>query len=241
MDRLLQNIDLDEINNNVDMMNVPDEQKDFLNQAKSHIDKLMNDTTIGCDTECQNNKKENELYKKYMKARENEKRAPEKLETAERNYYVFSKGDYKYNKMKEKEYVSEAEKIISILKSEFKNKYDNIKLLLNNVKEQNTYNTHIDDLANTYNKNNKELEEDIQNTESSANIANQKSKYFNHYNIFINWISKMLYRINILMTILFVILIFISKKSSKRFYQISSFVLIVNLFLPYILIIKKIY
>lgn len=239
MDRLLQNVDLNEIINNSSMVKMPAEQEELLGKISSFIDNVNSQSMLRCDDECQKNKKSSELYEKYVDAQNNERNAPDEVETAERNYYVYSKGDYAYNKMKEAEYTKKGNKIANVLKREFNDKFKELELLYNNVQQQNTYNKHIDDLVDTYSKGNQQLEMDIQNTESQSNVANRKATYFSQYNTMVDNISLVIYRLNIILAVLFIILAYLGKKMNIRFYQLVSVVMILNLFIPYKWFIQK--
>ena len=241
MDKLLQNVDLNEIINDSTMVKMPEENEELLGKISSFIDNVNSQSILRCDDECQKNKKSSELYEKYVNAQMNEQNAPGDLETAERNYYVYSKGDYAYNKMKENEYIKKGNKIANVLKRDFNDKFSELELLYNNVQQQNTYNKHIDELVENYSKNNKNLENDIENTLSDGNVSNRKSQYFNQYNNFVSSVSLIIYRLNVLLTVLFIILAYLGKKINERFYQIITLILCLNLFIPYKWLIQKIF
>lgn len=241
MDRLLQNVDLNEIINNSSMIEMPEGQEELLSKISGFVDNVNNDSVLRCDSECQKNRRSTELYEKYADARENAETAPEEVENTERDYYIYSKGDYAYNKMKEREYSKKGKKLASLLKSDFNENYKEIGLLLNNVNQQNTYNKHIDDLVNTYSNENTELNKNIQNTESKTNVANRKTTYYSQYIDYMETISTTLYRLNLILTIIFLIFAYLGKKMHIRFYQIISVVLIINLVTPYNYIFKKIF
>ena len=223
------------------MINMPPGQEDLLNKISGFIDNVNADSILRCNSECQKNRKSSDLYEKYVDARENVKEAPEELETAERNYYVFSKGDYAYNKMKEQEYNVKSKNISNVLKKEFNEKYKELELLLNNVNQQNTYNKHIDDLVKNYSDENEKLNNDIQNTESDSNIANRKALYFSQYINYVDTLTLILYRINIILTVIFVLVSYLGKKLHLRIYQIASILFIANIFIPYKWLFQKLY
>jgi hypothetical protein len=241
MDRLLQNVDLNEIINNTAMVNMPPGQEDLLNKISGFIDNVNADSVLRCDSECQKNRKSSELYEKYVDARENAKEAPDEVETAERNYYVFSKGDYAYNKMKEQEYSVKGKNIANILKKDFNEKYKELDLLLNNVNQQNTYNKHIDDLVKNYSNENEKLNNDIQDTESNSNVANRKALYFSQYTNYVESLTLLLYRLNIILAIIFILVSYLGKKLHLRIYQIALILFIANIFMPYKWLFQKVF
>jgi len=65
---------------------------------------------IMCDTDCQRRKRTDELRRKWTQAKKTEKEAPGNVEDAERNFYVFSKGEVGYKQMLVDRYTKVANK-----------------------------------------------------------------------------------------------------------------------------------
>lgn len=61
---------------------------------------------IGCDSECQRRKKIDELKKKWHNAEKIQQEAPENTEDAERNYYVYEKGESGWKEVLIKRYTN---------------------------------------------------------------------------------------------------------------------------------------
>jgi len=74
---------------------------------------------LSCDSKCQEQKKKNELKKKYLEAKTNLLTAPNQVETSYKNYLTFSKGDSAYNEYRENELQNKAEIIVTTFKTNF--------------------------------------------------------------------------------------------------------------------------
>lgn len=73
--------------------------------------KQISSNALLCGPECQKRKTKNDLEQKYLNAQTNMVTAPIELESAKKNYYIFSEGDTAYNNMLEKELKQKADKI----------------------------------------------------------------------------------------------------------------------------------
>lgn len=74
---------------------------------------------IECGPECQENKKSEELYDKYVKSQTALKMAPDKLEKNKKNYYIYTYGPAYYEDMKKNELSDNASEIVSKISDEF--------------------------------------------------------------------------------------------------------------------------
>lgn len=240
MEDLLKNVDFTKLINNKSGSN-PLENNDALNKLNDVIDKVNTSVQLNCDAECQKNKKEKQLYEKYLSAKKNKQNAPEKLEEAEDKFYKYSKGDYEYNRMKREEYQNEATKIANVMNSAFNKEYNKIIRELTALRQQQIYTNRIDDLVNSYTEDNTKLNNEISEIKNTSNIANRKTIYYNDYVYFFKNIANYIYIFNIILLVLFIILAFYYKKIDIRINKIILVVLILNLLIPYTKIIKYIY
>ena len=94
------------INNNLDKFN-------------SMIDKAS--AAIACDSECQRQKKDDELKKAYFDARTNLATAPNKVYVSRQNYVVFDQGQPAYDELIDRELSEQAQKLTSYYKINFDN------------------------------------------------------------------------------------------------------------------------
>lgn len=80
---------------------------------------------ITCGPECQENKKSQELYDKYLNSQKVFQMAPERLEKNKKNYYVYTYGPEYYNDIKKEELSKNAEEIVSEISDEFNAQVEN--------------------------------------------------------------------------------------------------------------------
>jgi len=205
----------------------------FTNLVNEFISNSGADKPIICDDECEKNKQENKLYQNYLKAQKTKETAPEDLDDAERNFYVYRDGDYKYNKMIENKYSDIGKKMKNKYENKYLNSYADTERIANVILQQSTYSKNMDSLADKYKTSVNKLNNTIDETETSTNIANRNTYYYNQYNVFFEDIRYIFYWINIVITILFIILAYFYNKLSERKYKFISIGLILNLFIPY--------
>jgi hypothetical protein len=82
------------------------------------IEKASEMTSI-CGPSCQKTKVSQELEQKYLDAQTNMQTAPVNLESAKKNYYIFSKGRTEYNNINEKELQMKATQISETIEQNF--------------------------------------------------------------------------------------------------------------------------
>lgn len=104
------------------MMNQTPEQlmiNQFMSNQKINDLIQLASEYIECGPECQDNKKSEELYDKYVKSQTALKMAPDKLEKNKKNYYVYTYGPAYYEDMQKKELLNNATEIASKISDEF--------------------------------------------------------------------------------------------------------------------------
>ncbi len=82
-----------------------------------------------CGPSCQKNKVSQELHQKYLDAQTNIQLAPINLETAEKNYYVFSNGITAYDNKNEKELQIKATQISETIEQNFNDSITNTNIM----------------------------------------------------------------------------------------------------------------
>ena len=96
-----------------------------VNKFNEFLDNANN--VLACDSNCQEEKKKNELKQKYLEAKTNLLTAPNQVETSYKNYLTYSKGDSAYNEYRENELQQKAETVILTFKSNFKDEIEKAK------------------------------------------------------------------------------------------------------------------
>ena len=93
-----------------------------VNKFNDFLDNANN--VLACDSNCQEEKKKDELKKKYLEAKTNLLTAPNQVETSYKNYLTYFKGDAAYNEYLENELQNKAKTIILTFKSNFKDEIE---------------------------------------------------------------------------------------------------------------------
>ncbi|MBA42384.1 MAG: hypothetical protein CMF62_00055 [Magnetococcales bacterium] len=210
-----------------------EENNEFVNLVNKYITNSGADKPIKCDEECENNKREKELYQKYIKAKKNKENAPELFEEAEQKYYIYKDGDYEYNIMMKDKYSDLGWKMKNKIENKYLNSYEDIERIANIVNQQSSYSRNIDSLAKKYRKDVNELDNTIDKTETKTNIANRNTYYFNQYNVLFERIHYIFYWINIISTIVLGYLFYYYNKLSINKYRYILIALVINIFIPY--------
>lgn len=130
-----------------------------------------------CGPDCQKQKTLSDLEQKYLNAQNEVVIAPVNLQSAKKNYYVFSQGETAYNNMLEQELKKKAEEIASSMTNIFNNEIQEARILnsyLNNdiINSKNTV-----ELYKTYLSKNKTTEKEIKNSHGDILTNDRKSYY----------------------------------------------------------------
>jgi hypothetical protein len=130
-----------------------------------------------CGPTCQRQKTLSNLEQKYLNAQNEVMVAPGNLQTAKKNYYVFSKGETSYNNMLEQELKKKADVIANSLIVIFNKQLQEARILnsyLNNdiINSKNTI-----ELYKTYLLKNKKTETEIKNSHGDILTNDRKSYY----------------------------------------------------------------
>jgi hypothetical protein len=171
---------------------------------------------LSCDSNCQEEKKRDELKKKYLEAKTNLLTAPIEVETSYKNYLTYSKGDSAYNEYRENELQRKAEMIISTFKSNFndgiqkaKDLYDTYNGLLLNF-------AHVVELYIKLLKENDELKIELKNKTSDV-LTNDRKTYYEDQRIDnLDFYHKIIIIIYIIFIIGFAVSIFVFPSTTSR-------------------------
>ena len=209
-------------NNMLTSMGMPQNK---LNGIISNLNNL-----ISCDSDCQKRKHADELKRKWDKAEQ----SSENVKEAEKEYYVFTKGEDGYLNMLRNKYRNDA--------TEYKNKnkkihddlvktYDdlnNLYLSLNKSTKD------VEDLFNIRSRENNELEKSIDEMKSSVETNERKIDYltknYNYFDLFKKYILILFY-------ILVFVLFLMKPIDLKNKYELSKFLIFIGtlLLLPFLI------
>ena len=150
------------------------------NSINSFIDKAA--SALSCYSNCQKQKKINELKKTYIAAKTNLITAPTQVDTSFKNYLVYLEGEPAYLEYKETELESKAEQITNTIQQ------DITKIISDETRNINTYDGLLINLNNIYEyyeqylKENIELENKLKIMKSDI-VTNDRKTYYEEQGI----------------------------------------------------------
>ena len=132
---------------------------------------------IMCDSNCQRQKKADELKQKYLESEDNLASADNKVYVAKKNYLTFTEGELGYNNKRQEELETKAKMITKTYKENFNkdikllhskiNSYDGITMNVKNIIE----------LYSTYKNENEDLTKNIKDNTSDV-LTNERKTYY---------------------------------------------------------------
>jgi len=144
---------------------------------QQQINDILQDSSIICGPSCQQKKITKELKQKYLDAQTNLRTAPDQLRQAEKNFYVYTVGETGYNDILEKELIEKAEKIGKQLTDLFNSELTNAKTMNSYLKTATINSQYTVDLLNTYLAKNKDLTEQLKESQSDI-VTNDRKTYY---------------------------------------------------------------
>jgi hypothetical protein len=133
--------------------------------------------SLMCGPSCQRDKITKELKQKYLDAESNLKTAPAKFEQSKRNYYVYSEGETGYNAIQEAELKEKVKNIVDQLTTLFNNELTNANTMNSYLNTASINSQYTIDLLNTYLAKNKELTEQLRESQSDI-VTNDRKTYY---------------------------------------------------------------
>ena len=193
--------------------------------------------TIGCGPTCQQQKNIGNLQQIYLNAQENILTAPDKLKTAEKNYYVATKGQEFYNNFMKKELTVKSVALGDTLTNTFHSEISTNTELAQVYQGLFRNYRHILELYEQYLEKNATLEKDIKQTKTDI-VTNDRKTYYEVQNTtnmqgwyhFFMWIY----------IILLFVFMFAMFAVPNTYYSIYAKVVILALFFIYPFVIDRV-
>ena len=187
-----------------------------------------------CDADCQKRLQKIKLYDEFNEAKNNFKNAPYELNTARKNYYIFTEGKDGYNKMMLNDYTKQAEIIKNKEQEKHRENSNSINELINDYQASIIYNDRMYELLNIRKREKKELKLSIDNLVSS-DLTNARRYIYedNQYkqlHTYRKWITFIYY------TLFFIYLIFGNFFTDKLYQKtLSWLVVVLYLIFPFLI------
>lgn len=173
MDKLFSDIQqsLQQTNKN-DVMQSQQISQDKINELlEKSAEALM------CGPTCQKLKVSDELKQKYLDAETNVKTAPQKLEDAKKNYYVFTEGNPYYDEKQEKELNKKANMLAKLIGENFNNEVSGAKTMNRYLNVALINSSHTEELLDYYTQQNTLLMKKLKDYRGDI-LTNDRKTYY---------------------------------------------------------------
>jgi len=188
---------------------------------------------ISCGSECQKQKKAEELKNKYLNAEANLSLAEPQYQISKKEYYSYVNGENSYNQMLEEEESSRADKITEKINDKTTTTINNINSLLQTYDGLLINFRNVLDLFRQYKKENRFLEQKLKD-ESNDVLMNNRKTYYEDQNI--SSLNSIYYYILLIIYIIVVIcfIVFSLIYPSPISLKLKLLLLVVFIALPFI-------
>jgi len=157
------------------MSNFLDQNKDTINSVNSFLQ--IAQQKLICGPSCQKEKTTTELGQKLQSAIQNLQTAPEQVEEAAKNFYMFSEGEGGYNNYIVQKLTDKGNIIANTLKTNFDNGINKANNLVDVYKSIYLNYIHVLELLIKYTKENIILENKVKNTTADI-LTNDRKTYY---------------------------------------------------------------
>jgi len=155
--------------------NKKNKKNNDLDKFNSMIDQATD--AITCDSNCQKQRSSDELKNKYLNAQTNLASAPNQLQTAKKNYVLFTQGQIRYDEQVEINLIKKAKVLASFYSENFNKEYQNIFTNIETYSGLLTNLRNVFDLYVKYKKENSELQKKIKK-DSNDILTNERKTYY---------------------------------------------------------------
>jgi hypothetical protein len=161
---------------------------------------------LSCDDACMAEKERDKLQQQYMKAKMNLIEAPQKYETAERNYYLHSEGEEKYNERMEQKHKKTAQLLSDKINDRFERQFTELNENIIGYNAVYVNYNNIRDLYLKYKRENVMLKKKLK-IDTNDVLTNERKTYYEDQQIdnlkYYYYILYILYIIGLVLFILF--------------------------------------
>jgi hypothetical protein len=204
-------------------------------QLQQSLQKIIDtaQTAIECGPDCEKQKEEDRLKQLYLDAQTNILTAPNSLTDAEKNYFVYSKGEQGYRDILYKRYKAEAEQLVILLKTNYTEQGSLAMTVEENYKSTIIGLINAQELYEEINNKNKDLAESLNISYNDFVTNNRKGFYESAAQDVVNvWYNIWWYSYyTILVILLITIFRYRSDLKFSKYYNI--FIVLVLLTYPY--------
>ena len=198
------------------------QQQFNLDDSTSKFNSLISQSAdaLSCGPDCQKSRQSEKLKQQYLDAQANVNTAPNKLDTAAKEYYTYTEGNAGYLKFRNNELSKQAKTIESAVKSAFSNGLENAKQLTESYDSLYVTYSNSMELYEKYLNENEALQNEINAINTDTVTSDRKSFYesqgidsLNNWYSFLKWIY-------IILLIAYVVGLFLVGSDYSIFYKI---------------------
>jgi hypothetical protein len=211
------------INNTIPAIASSEHFNSLLEQAKS---------AITCDSDCQYRKTSQELKDKYLAAQNKLSSGKENVETAKKNYVMFTQGESGYDDYLDTSLNDKADKISELFTNTFQEEISNINSNIDIYRSLLTNYQNVFDLYSKYREENVILEKELKENSSDIFTNERKTYYENEGILSLNKYYYILIVIYFITMIVFAISIFTFESAFSL--KIKIYIFIALIILPFI-------
>jgi hypothetical protein len=195
-----------------------------------------------CDSACQKERTEKELKVKLDLAQNNLKNAPQEVEDAEKNYYLYTKGTAGYDNKRFKRNLQNSITFKENTVKRHEEMMDEMKVLINDYNSDKIYTQRMNEMLEIKLSTDKKLKEKIDDHKSRVH-TNDRRVHYEHKDI--DWVITIRFILTIIYYILFIIYFLVSDYFPTSKYKNKKLwgYIVLYLIFPYLLnsIIKSVF
>jgi hypothetical protein len=166
-----------------------------------------------CGPDCQKKQNADRLKKEYLDSQINLETAPQKNQTAAKNYYTFIGGQSGYNDYITSELEKKANTIISAIKNTFSSNFSSAKTLSNLYYTQLINSQYTQQIYDKYLAENEDLENRLRDNSYDIFTNDRKTYYEDQGTDNLNWWNKTFFVLYCILVIAYVLFFFISSSN----------------------------
>jgi hypothetical protein len=211
------------INTNIAALTSSNHFNTMLEQARS---------AVTCDSDCQYRKTSQELKDKYLAAKMNASSVEENVETAQKNYLVYTQGESGYDEYLDTSLNEKADKVSEIFTTTFDEQVSTINSSIDIYSSLLINYQNVLDLHTKYKDENEDLKKGLKDNTSDIFTNERKTYYENEGVLSLNKYYSILIVIYVIVMIIFAISIFTFE--SFLSFKIKICILIALIILPFV-------
>ena len=202
--------------------------------SSNHFNTMLEQarTAVTCDSDCQYRKTSQELKDKYLAAKMNASSVQENVETAQKDYLVYTQGESGYDEYLDTSLNEKADKVSEIFTTTFEEQVSTINANIDTYSSLLMNYQNVLDLYTKYKDENDILEKELKENSSDIFTNERKTYYENEGVLSLNKYYSILIIIYVITIIIFAISIFVFE--SFLSFKIKIAILIAFIILPFI-------